>query len=92
MCSAAEVAFIDMFYKAAVPGAMVATLSLCNPESGSPFMWWIFNNAAEIRKLMRGVAPLSLGYRLLDRAETEGPSITRAYQTLHDAKMRHAAN
>jgi hypothetical protein len=88
MCPAAEVAFIDMFYKSARPGALVATLSLCNPETGSPFMWWLFNNEPDIRRALENVAPLSLGYRLLDRAMAEGPAITGAYQTLHDAAAR----
>jgi len=85
-----EVAVVDMFYRdpPPVPEALVATLSLCNPETLSPFMWWLFTNADRLRERMAGVAPLSLGHRLIDRAVAEGPDITRAYQTLFDAAAR----
>lgn len=70
----------------------MATLSMCNPERTSPFMWWVYKNADELRSRVAGLLPLSLGHRLIDRALIEGPAIERAYTTLSEVASRDAGS
>lgn len=89
MCNTAEVAVIDLFYRAPPsPEPLLATLSLCNPPAMSPFMWWLWSNSTALRVLLKNEPPLSLGHRLIDRAEAEGPKLDEIYQALRESATR----
>lgn len=86
--SSGEVAVITRYYKPCTGAELSALLSIVNPDSGSPFMHWLWTNADDIQARIAAAPPHVLAFRLLDRARLEGPGTDMALQAIYETKGR----